>query len=95
MSVACVLESEPGSCVSPEVALPSVSDVPEFTVGRVTFRCWIVNGAYEWRSVCGRFRAGRRGAWCWSSAHGRELGQQYSSLGAAMTGAVASGGAAS
>ena len=38
-----------------------LSTTPSFALLGVTWRCWITDGGhrYEWRSTCGRFRAGR------------------------------------
>ncbi len=36
---------------------PCRSSVPDFPLGDVIWQCWIIDGAYEWRSTCGRFAA--------------------------------------
>jgi len=38
-----------------------LSDVPSFSIGNVTWRCWVTDNGqrYEWRSTCGRYRVGR------------------------------------
>lgn len=38
-----------------------LSTAAEFATGQVTWRCWITDDGQrlEWRSTCGRYRAGR------------------------------------
>lgn len=67
-----------------------LSSAPPFTIGDVTWRCWVTDGGqrYEWRSECGRFIAGRSGAEYWSRADGRPCGNQHHTLRAAMVAAI-------
>ena len=46
---------------TPKTNTDRLSTSPNFTMHGVTWRCWITDegGRYEWRSTCGRFRAGR------------------------------------
>ena len=63
-----------------------------FSVGDTEFRCWIVGGGqqYEWRSTCGRLRAGRnRGSsTCWASCDGPLVRADYDNLRGAMIAAT-------
>jgi len=63
-----------------------LSSVPAFTTGAVTWRCWITDGGqrYEWRSTCGKFRAGRALAFCWARSGDRIVGKAYKTLSDAM-----------
>ena len=69
---------------------PSTVDI--FSIGDVTFRCWVTDDGsrYEWRSTCGRYRAGRNVgmASCWSMRDDRPVGHQYETLKRAMCAAV-------
>lgn len=73
-----------------------LSSAPPFSLGAVTFRCWVTakGQRYEWRSECGRFVAGRSGAEFWARADGRGTGDRHRSLKAAMEAAIAAGRAA-
>lgn len=70
-----------------------LSSAPPFSLGAITFRCWVTDGGqrYEWRSECGRFVAGRSGAEFWARADGRGAGDRHLSLRAAMAAAIAAG----
>ncbi len=84
-----------------------LSDVPKFTLRGVVWRCWIVpDGLNElglsgerfvWRSVCGRYAAGRLGyrrvgdgtlqALHWARRNGRVVGAEFPTNRAAMAAA--------
>lgn len=70
-----------------------LSSAPPFTIGDVTFRCWITDDGqrFEWRSECGHYVAGRSGALYWARGNGRDAGHQHKSLRSAMEAAIASG----
>lgn len=61
---------------------------PPFEIAGITWRGWIVDSGqqYEWRSDCGRYRAGRNiGAGThWASCGGPLVGHEYPTLRFAM-----------
>jgi hypothetical protein len=80
----------------------------EFIVAGVIFHCWVTDDGqrYEWRSVCGRFRVGRRGyskierddgttelhTHHFAVVDGREIGARFASLRQAMLTAISKAG---
>lgn len=70
-----------------------LSEAPNFELLGVTFRCWITDDGqrFEWRSTCGRFRAGRVLAVCWSRAGDRIVGKGFKTLRLAMEAAIETG----
>lgn len=67
-----------------------LSSAPTFSLGSVTFRCWVTDNGqrYEWRSTCGRYFAGRNGAHHWSSTDRNLVGSEFPTLKAAMQMAI-------
>jgi len=69
-----------------------MADVPPFTLGAVTWRCWVIDeDRYEWRSEGGRGAAGRNegSATCWASLDGIVVEAAASTLREAMHAASA------
>lgn len=66
------------------------ADVPLFTLGPVTWRCWVLDdGCYEWRSEGGRGAAGRNTgtSTCWASLDGELVIKEAPTLRDAMAAA--------
>lgn len=63
-----------------------LSTVPTFALGDSVWRCWVTDNGqrYEWRSTCGRMRAGRRDGLWRAVVDGREVYGSHESLKAAM-----------
>ena len=71
-----------------------LSSVPEFSTGHVLWRCFVADDGqrYVWRSLCGRYEAGRdfERRQCWAKKDGRLIGW-YQYLKAAMVAAISEG----
>lgn len=84
-----------------------LSAAPEFRLGKVVFRAWILDGQrYEWRSPNDRIRAGRKPG-CrieehrdgsrtihldyWATLDGRPIPGRFPNLRSAMLGAINAG----
>lgn len=70
-----------------------LTGAPHFELYGVKWRCWSTDNGQrlEWRSTCGKFRAGRELALCWSRADGRIIGKSYRTLREAMAAAIEAG----
>lgn len=70
-----------------------LTGAPSFDVHGVTWRCWSTDDGQrlEWRSTCGRFRAGRDRTFCWSVFEGRIIEKSFRTLREAMAAAIDAG----
>ncbi len=63
-----------------------LAGLPHFSIGAIKFRAWVTDNGhrYEWRSTCGRYRAGNRRGRAWAWACGRLVGEGFETLRSAM-----------